>query len=217
MRRQTEGNLCGISNMKYVVLKNSLNYLCVKLPEGFGKGMEIICFETQEEFAEFLKNEQIAECPICLPPSDGNIEQQQCLPEQDYDGLFIRQNEYFKKILFSDIMWVEASRSYSYIHTSDNQRIILTYPLAEVKKKVPPEQFVQPHRSFLLNVNYVNKYIGNILYIDKQSFPISRKFKKETLNRFLFLDNIKETLERNKESPEDSTDETENYQNEINY
>lgn len=189
--------------MKYVVLKNSPNCLCVHLPEGFGKRLEIVCFETEEEFTQFLKDEQVNMCPISFPISSSDVENRQCSPEQNYDGLFIRQNEYFRKILFSSIKWVEASRSYCYIHTIDNQKIILTHPMSEMRKKLPQSQFIQSHRSYLLNINYINKYIGNMLYIDEQRFPISRKFKKEVLSRFLFLDNIKEIPEIDTASPED--------------
>ena len=189
--------------MKYVVLKNSPNCLCVHLPEGFGKRLEIVCFETEEEFTQFLKDEQINMCPISFPVSSSDAGELQCPTEQNHDGLFIRQNEYFKKILFSSIKWVEASRSYCYIHTVDNQSIILTHPMSEIKKKLPKPQFIQSHRSYLLNVSYINKYIGNMLYIDEQHFPISRKFKKEVLSRFLFLDNIKEIPEANLVSVEE--------------
>lgn len=40
-----------------------------------------------------------------------------------------------------------------------------------------------------------------MLYIDDQSFPISRKFKKETLSRFVFLDNIKDESENKPGEP----------------
>ena len=41
--------------MKYVVLKNALSLLCIQLPEGFGTKLEIVCFENQDEFEEFLE------------------------------------------------------------------------------------------------------------------------------------------------------------------
>lgn len=188
--------------MKYIVFKKSFNCSYIQLLQKLGKRVEIIRFDTQEEFAEFIKDEQINVCLFNFSIPLGDVEEHQCLPEQNYDNLFVRQGEYFKKILFSNMKWVEASRSYCYIHTSDDKRIILTHSLSEMKKKLPPALFIQPHRSYLLNVNYVNKYIGNTLYIDNQSFPISRKFKKETLSRFLFLDNIKNV-------PEENTDESE--------
>lgn len=184
--------------MKYVVLKNSRSVLCIQLPEGFGSKLEIVCLENQAEYEEFLKENPMALCQVSLPQPIEDMENKETLPA--CDGLFIRQNEYFKKILFSEIMWIEASRSYCYIHTSVHAKIIITFPMSEIKKKLPPELFIQTHRSFIVNLKYVNKFVGNMLYIDNQAFPISRKFKQEVLRHFLFLDNIKLTTENESNS-----------------
>lgn len=177
--------------MKYVVLKNSLNVLCVQLPEGFGTRLEIVCFETQAEFNNFLEENPPGVCQISFPQTIPKPEEPKDSSVLNHDGLFVRQDEHFGKIHFTDILWVEASRSYSYIHIAGNSRIIVTYPMSEVKKKLPPDVFIQVHRSYVVNIHYVDKFIGNALYIGEQSFPISRKFKTEVLDCFLFLDSIK--------------------------
>lgn len=175
--------------MKYVVLKNALSLLCVQLPEGFGTKLEIVYFENQDEFDDFLKTGNSTFCQIYFPQPATEPKSEAEVILNLYDGIFIKRSEYFKKIAFDDIMWVEASRSYCYLHLIDKTRLIVTYPMAEIKKKLPAEQFIQPHRSYLVNKHLVNKFIGNMLYIDEQAFPISRKFKSEILKHFLFLDN----------------------------
>lgn len=197
--------------MKYVVLKNSLNVLCVQLPEGFGTKLEIVCFETQAEFKDFLVSSPAGACQISFPQTIPKTEEEEDNPDLNHDGLFVRQNEYFGKILFADIMWVEASRSYSYIHIKGNSRVIVTFPLSEVKKKLPPDMFIQTHRSYLVNIHYVDKFIGNALYIGKQLFPISRKFKLEVLDRFLFMDNLKKTFGKSEEPLEKNNDASGNF------
>lgn len=191
--------LVGLNNqniviMKYIVLKNSLSFLCVQLPEGFGAKLEIVCLESQTEFDEYLKENPTKGCQISFaqPVSENGESPNVSLSRQD--GFFVRHNDYYKKVLFSDIMWVEAARSYCCIQTTGKASLIVTYPLAEVRKKLPSELFIQTHRSFLVNVKLVEKFIGNMLYVGKKSIPISRKFKKEVLERFFFLDNIKEAL-----------------------
>lgn len=197
--------------MKYVVLKNSLNVLCVQLPEGFGTNLEIVCFETQAEFKDFLGTSPVGTCQVSFPHTVPKTEDEEDNPDSNHDGLFVRQNEYFGKILFADIMWVEASRSYSYIYINGNSRVIVTFPLSEVKKKLPPDLFIQTHRSYVVNIRYVDKFIGNALYIGKQSFPISRKFKQEVLDRFLFMDNLKKTFGKSEEPLEKKNDASGNF------
>lgn len=180
--------------MKYVVLKNALTVLCVQLPEGFGTQLEIVCFENQIEFDDFIKTKEPNFCQVYLPQTQPRPIRGIDTILSQYDGIFIKKNEYLKKVAFSDIMWVEASRSYCYLNLIDNTRIIVTYPMGEIRKKLPQEMFIQPHRSYLVNKQLINKFIGNMLYIDNHSFPISRKFKKEVLEQFFFLDNIKDAF-----------------------
>ncbi len=117
-----------------MVLKNSSSLLCIELPKEFHDYFEIVCFKTQNEFEKYLKIHDFKEVfnqnqlltDIKVQNEMGTLQ----------DGLFIRHNESFKKIRFTNIKWVEASRSYSYIYTMDSSRIITTHPLSEVKKQI---------------------------------------------------------------------------------
>ena len=180
--------------MKYVALKNSLSFLCVQLPEGFGTKLEIICFESQTEFDEYLEKMPKGICQIGFAQPVSESRENPASPPTCQDGFFVRHNDYYRKVLFSEIRYVEAARSYCCIQTDEKTNFIVTCPLAEVKKKLPPDLFIQTHRSFLVNAKLVDKFIGNTLYIGPKSIPISRKFKKQVLEQFFFLDNIKETL-----------------------
>ena len=53
--------------MKYVVLKNSQSVLSIQLPDGFGSKMEIICFENQMEFDNFLDENPVGVYQISFP------------------------------------------------------------------------------------------------------------------------------------------------------
>ena len=181
--------------MEYMVLKNSSNLLYIELPKEFQDYFEIVCFKDKNEFEKYLKIHDFKEVFNPNQPLTGVKLQNEM--GSLCDGLFIRHNESFKKIRFTNIKWVEASRSYSYIYTMDLSRIITTHPLSEVKSKLPPELFIQTNRSFVVNKNYVDKFIGNMLYIGDQSFVISKKYKDEVLKNFLFLDDVRNIRSEN--------------------
>lgn len=181
--------------MKYVLLKNSLNVLCVQLPEGFGSKLEIVCLDSQTDFDEYLEEMPQSISPTNLTRPLFPSEKAPDISPIQYDSLFVRHKEYYIKVPFSDILWVEAARSYCCIHTSKKNSLVLTCPLADVKKKLPPDLFIQTHRSFVVNARLIDKFIGNVLYIGPQSIPISRTFKKKVMEHFFFLDNIKEAPE----------------------
>ena len=43
------------------------------------------------------------------------------------DGLFIRQDEYYKKYFYADIVWIEASANYCDIYFKDKSRITVSW------------------------------------------------------------------------------------------
>ncbi len=63
-------------------------------------------------------------------------------------------------------------------------------------KKIPPDLFIQVYRSYVLNGKYVDKLVGNAVYIDDESFPVSRKFKLVVLDQFLFPETPKDKIIR---------------------
>ena len=175
--------------MEYVVLKNSSKLLCIELPKEFQNCLEIVCFETQSEFEKYLNEQGLNEASKQYKFLTEVKNQKELAIIQD--GLFVRHNEFFKKVRFENIKWIEASRSYSYIYTVDMSRIITTHPLSDVRSKLPPEQFIQTNRSYVVNKKYVDKFIGNMLYVGEQSFTISKKYRDDVLRKFLFLDDMK--------------------------
>lgn len=178
--------------MKYVVFKKSLHFISVELPDNFENSFEIICFETPEEFRNYLCLHSVKNHQSVLPDPTATGSRKYM-----NNGFFIRQNDYYRKISFDNILWVEASRSYCYIHVSGKRSaIIVSHPLADVKKKLPPGRFVQIHRSFIVSMEAVEKFIGNMLYIGETSFPIGKKYRKQVLDKFDFLDGMKNIPER---------------------
>lgn len=130
-------------------------------------------------------------------------ELQQCLAQQSLhinqppivkDGLFVRKKEGFQKLLYSDILWIEASRSYSYIHFTNKPSAIVTFPLSKLEEKLPASDFIRIHRSYMININHIDGFIGNMLCIGKQKFPVSRRNRSKVFSMFLVLDSDKELL-----------------------
>ena len=100
------------------------------------------------------------------------------------DFVFIKDHEYFKKVRFQNICYLEASGSYCIIHLSDTDTdtITCTRTLSEIVRRFPTTNFVRVHRSFVVNLDHVNQYLGNQLWAGTDAIPIGRLFKKDVLN-----------------------------------
>lgn len=97
-----------------------------------------------------------------------------------------RQDRY-EHLLMNEILWIEANGSYCHIHTADNRKITLSYPLKCIQEALPGGFFIRIHRSFLVNLEHVRYIIGNCVVVGKQMLKIGKEYRKEVLDRFIFL------------------------------
>ena len=102
--------------------------------------------------------------------------------EQPY--FFIKTDSKLEKVLFNDILFAEALGNYVAFYTTD-RKIVTHSTLKSVQEKLPPRQFLQPHKSYLVNINHISAIEGNILHVGKQEVPISKYQKEEVLERIL--------------------------------
>ena len=108
------------------------------------------------------------------------------------DGLFIRQDEYYKKYFYADIVWIEASANYCDIYFKDKSRITVACCLGVVERQLPDAYFARVHRGFILNLRYVDTWAGNSLRAVGKWFPIGDHYRKNVLACFNILDTSRE-------------------------
>lgn len=106
------------------------------------------------------------------------------------DSIFIKTQDYFRKVAFSDILYIEASGSYCNFYLQTGPKMTVAYTLAETAQHLPKDLFIRVHRSFVINVKHVNGFVGNIFYVGEQMIPIGRLYKKEALSHFNVLGTI---------------------------
>lgn len=101
---------------------------------------------------------------------------------QDY--LFVKTNLKLEKIRFNDMRFIEGVENYVAIYTSDG-KIITHTTLRTILQKLPPERFVQVHKSYLVNIDKIDSIKGNLLGIGKNKIPLSRTYKEAALEIIL--------------------------------
>ncbi|MFK7747413.1 MAG: LytR/AlgR family response regulator transcription factor [Kordia sp.] len=92
------------------------------------------------------------------------------------DTLFLNVDKTFHKIQFQEIFYVESERNYLTL-VSKQQKLSFIGTLRTWKQKLPEQQFIQIHKSFVINKDHVDKISGNEVYIHDKRIPIGRTFK----------------------------------------
>ena len=98
------------------------------------------------------------------------------------DRIFIRHNGKIIKLLFDDILYLEADRNYCKIVCHDTDHI-LSSSLKVVAEKLPHSQFVRVHRSFMVNIFKLDIVSDDHLEIKRKSIPLSKAHKEVLMSR----------------------------------
>lgn len=87
----------------------------------------------------------------------------------------------------ADIIRAEAAGSYSTIYLTGKQKLITSKNLTELEDMLASDDFCKVHKSHLVNLRYVSKYIrgeGGILVLtDGSEVDVARRKKEELLAR----------------------------------
>jgi DNA-binding LytR/AlgR family response regulator len=110
--------------------------------------------------------------------------------EESPDHVFIKADGRLIKILFENILFVEALQNYIAVHTKE-KKYISYLTLQSLLEFLPTSGFVKTHKSFIVSVNKVDSIEGNNLQIGQHHIPVSRSLKEEVMEKLLGKDFVK--------------------------
>jgi DNA-binding LytR/AlgR family response regulator len=80
---------------------------------------------------------------------------------------------------------VEAMENYVALYTPD-KKLITHSTLKALQEKLPANQFIQPHKSYLVNMQYIQSIEANILHVGgKYQIPISKYQKEDIMEKIV--------------------------------
>ena len=93
-------------------------------------------------------------------------------------SIFVKTSQKYEKVNFDDILFVEGMENYISIQTADN-KFVAHLKLSAFIEKLPSRNFVQIHKSFVVNIDKVTSLEGNLLGIDSYKLPVSRNYSAQ--------------------------------------
>lgn len=107
-------------------------------------------------------------------------------PEVALDYIFVKVKHRIIKVMYNDILWVEAYDNYSFIVTAD-QKYLVSSTLKDMEQKLPSQNFVRVHRSYIANLDKIEAMEENSVVFSKSDIPIGKSYKKLLMARFNIL------------------------------
>ncbi|MCC5908927.1 MAG: response regulator transcription factor [Clostridiaceae bacterium] len=96
---------------------------------------------------------------------------------------------YILKIFIKDIVYIEVFKKNCTIYTCNDNFVVKKMPLSKINEMLPPEEFAQSHRSFLVNIYYINEIkktdnLWEITFLNHYgSVPLGDTFKDNVLSK----------------------------------
>ncbi|HTB51705.1 MAG TPA: LytTR family transcriptional regulator DNA-binding domain-containing protein [Ferruginibacter sp.] len=96
------------------------------------------------------------------------------------DFVFIKSAYKFYKIKFSEILFCEGMKDYTQVHIINREKPIITLQnLKTFVSKLPADQFIRIHRSFVVSLSNIDMVSKNEITISKKNLPIGESYRDQ--------------------------------------
>jgi DNA-binding LytR/AlgR family response regulator len=106
------------------------------------------------------------------------------------DYVFVKSNGKLEKVLFQEILYVEAMQNYVVINRPAG-KLIVYMTLSGLERQLPEARFMRVHKSFLVALDKVSTIEGHTLHITGQRIPVSRILREEVTRRIVGQDRLR--------------------------
>ncbi len=98
--------------------------------------------------------------------------------------LTIKSNNKFHKINTNDLLYLESQKDYMKFVLKDRE-ITAKCKIGEIETQISDKGFLRIHRSFIVNLLYVNSYSATKVEINKYTIPIGMSYKELVMSFIL--------------------------------
>ncbi|MCC8177049.1 MAG: LytTR family DNA-binding domain-containing protein [Bacteroidales bacterium] len=100
------------------------------------------------------------------------------------DWMFITAERRHYRVRFDDILYIQGLKDYVVIQTSTN-RLMTHMNLATISKNLPPERFLRVSKSYIVNLERIDSFDNNDLYITDNVIPIGASYRQKLLSTLM--------------------------------
>ncbi|MCK0136056.1 LytTR family DNA-binding domain-containing protein [Arenibacter sp. S6351L] len=104
--------------------------------------------------------------------------------EEEY--IFVKSNLRQRKVVLNEIKWIEALGDYIKLVTNEGNVVVLS-TMKSFEHKLPKDKFLRIHKSYIVNLEKVEKFNSKKVEVAGSQVPLSRHKKTELEEA---LDNI---------------------------
>ena len=100
------------------------------------------------------------------------------------DHCFVKCGDSLEKIVYSELLYVEAMMNYVVLHTT-SRKLIVYLTLKGMLAQLPAPDFVQVHKSFVVNREMISSIRGKVLQLGAATVPVSQHYYEAAMQEIL--------------------------------
>ncbi|MEL6971213.1 MAG: LytTR family DNA-binding domain-containing protein [Bacteroidota bacterium] len=82
------------------------------------------------------------------------------------------------RIPVQDILFIQSEHIYVRIFLRDGRKILYRSALRDIIRQLPSTSFLQVHRSYIVNLRWIDNHNGNSIAVAQHLLPVSRTYRK---------------------------------------
>ena len=103
--------------------------------------------------------------------------------------IYIKENKKVVKVYLSEIRYIEGLSEYIQLFT-DKRKIITKTSMSLMEEKLPKENFLRIHKSFIVSIPKIEAFTANTIEIQGKELPIGRSYKNAVLSALNFAGSV---------------------------
>jgi DNA-binding LytR/AlgR family response regulator len=92
------------------------------------------------------------------------------------DHFFVRADYTTTKVLLADVLYIEGLDNYLRIHLRNTRPIVARISLRSLLEKLPEEQFLRVHRSYIVALDKVTALRNKVIFIGDAEIPVGPNY-----------------------------------------
>ena len=130
--------------------------------------------------------------PILLPRFIKSIErakeifESSALEPASEEFIFVRNEGAWTKIIFDEILFIQALGDYATINTCTGKYTI-HITMKSLEEKLPQKKFQRIHRSYIVSIPKIDSVTDGMVYIDSKPIPVAESYKTLLSDKLTFL------------------------------
>jgi two-component system LytT family response regulator len=105
--------------------------------------------------------------------------------EEEGEHIFIKSNLKKLKVFTSRIKWIEAFGDYVRVVTEDDSNLVLS-TMKSFENDLSKEKFIRVHKSYIINIDKVERFNSKYAEIGVTKIPLSRNKKEDLIKALSF-------------------------------